>query len=40
MLAPVLLFYLIFWPWPLYGIRIGFRDFTVSGSFWGSPGWG
>ena len=37
MLAPVFLFYVIFWLWPLYGIQIGFRDFTVSGGFWGSP---
>lgn len=36
MIAPVVLYYIIFCYWPLYGIQIAFRDFSPRLGFWKS----
>ena len=37
MLIPVVLYFLVFWLWPLYGIQIAFREFSPVKGFFGSP---
>ncbi len=36
MILPVVLYYIIFCYWPLYGIQIAFRDFSPKLGFWNS----
>lgn len=36
MLLPVVLYYIIFWYWPMYGAQIAFRDFSPGKGIWGS----
>lgn len=37
MFLPVLLYFLIFCYWPMYGIQIAFKDFSGMKGIWGSP---
>lgn len=37
LILPVLLYYLIFWFIPLYGIQIGFKNYNPGLGFWDSP---
>lgn len=37
MLLPPVIFYLIFYYWPMYGVQIAFKDFNASVGIWGSP---
>lgn len=37
LIAPVLLYFLIFHYWPLYGLQIAFKDFIGTQGIWGSP---
>lgn len=37
LLAPALLYFLVFKYWPMYGVQIAFRDYTPTGGFTGSP---
>ena len=37
LLLPVIAFYVIFWLWPLYGIQIAFKDYSITKGFWNSP---
>ncbi|MFH8253117.1 ABC transporter permease [Microbacterium sp. B2969] len=37
LLAPTLLYFLVFKYWPMYGVQIAFRDYTPAGGFTNSP---
>lgn len=37
LLAPTLLYFLVFKYWPMYGVQIAFRDYTPAGGFTDSP---
>lgn len=37
LLAPTLLYFLVFRYWPMYGVQIAFKDYTPAGGFEGSP---
>jgi len=37
MIVPLVLYYVVFYLWPLYGIQIAFRDYIPSRGFTGSP---
>ena len=37
LLAPTLLYFLVFKYWPMYGVQIAFRDYTPGGGFTESP---
>ena len=37
MLLPVIIFFLVFHYWPMYGVQIAFRDYNAVDGFFGSP---
>lgn len=36
MLVPVIIFFLVFHYWPMYGVQIAFRDYNAARGIWGS----
>ncbi len=39
MIIPIVLYYLIFCYYPMYGAQIAFRDYSPKKGSWGAPGW-
>lgn len=37
LISPVVLYFLLFEYWPMYGVQIAFKDFIASQGIWGSP---
>ncbi|UVI31237.1 ABC transporter permease [Paenibacillus spongiae] len=37
MLAPVILYFLVFHYWPMYGVQLAFKDFIATNGIFGSP---
>lgn len=37
MLAPVIMYFLIFHYWPMYGVQLAFKDFIATNGIFGSP---
>ena len=37
MSLPVILYFLIFMYWPMYGVQIAFKDYNAMAGIWGSP---